>query len=73
MIAWAGYPYEGRVILGRHPEPLQEAVAGFDAERVQVLVTDVTEADALKHAVAAITERFGRIDTIADFTAKRTH
>ncbi|UIX29425.1 SDR family NAD(P)-dependent oxidoreductase [Streptomyces sp. GQFP] len=51
-------------VLGRRPEPLREAVAGFDAERVQVLGADVTDADALEHAVAAISERFGRLDVV---------
>jgi meso-butanediol dehydrogenase/(S,S)-butanediol dehydrogenase/diacetyl reductase len=90
MIAWASYPYQGRVVLitgagtgigratarafleqgasvavlGRHPEPLQEAVAGFDAERVQVLVADVTDPHALAGAVAAVVQRFGRLDVV---------
>jgi meso-butanediol dehydrogenase / (S,S)-butanediol dehydrogenase / diacetyl reductase len=90
MIAWAGYPYEGRVVLirgagtgigratarafleqgasaavlGRRPEPLHEAVADFDTERVQVLAADVTKADALARAVAAITERCDRLDVV---------
>jgi meso-butanediol dehydrogenase / (S,S)-butanediol dehydrogenase / diacetyl reductase len=90
VIAWAHYPYQGRVVLvtgagtgigratarafleqgasvavlGRRPEPLREAVAGFDAARVQVLGADVTEADALERAVAAVTERFGRLDVV---------
>jgi meso-butanediol dehydrogenase/(S,S)-butanediol dehydrogenase/diacetyl reductase len=51
-------------VLGRRPEPLQEAVAGFDAERAQVVVADVTDADALEGAVAAIIQRFGRIDVV---------
>ena len=50
--------------LGRRPEPLYEAVADFDAERVQVLAVDVTQADALESAVAAVTERFGRLDVV---------
>ncbi|MFJ3776125.1 SDR family NAD(P)-dependent oxidoreductase [Streptomyces sp. NPDC090075] len=90
MIAWARYPYQGRVVLvtgagtgigratarafleqgasvavlGRHPEPLREAVTGFDAERVQVLRADVTDAGALERAVAAVAERFGRLDVV---------
>ncbi|MGW1023628.1 SDR family NAD(P)-dependent oxidoreductase [Streptomyces sp. NPDC002577] len=90
MIAWAGYPYRGQVVLvtgagtgigratarafleqgasvavlGRSREPLQETAAGFDAERVLVLAADVTEADALERAVAAVTERFGRLDVV---------
>ncbi len=90
MIAWAHYPYQGRVVLvtgagtgigratarafleqgasvavlGRRPEPLREAVVGFDAERVQVVGADVTDADALEGAVAAVTERFGRLDVV---------
>ncbi|MZG15528.1 SDR family NAD(P)-dependent oxidoreductase [Streptomyces sp. SID5914] len=65
MIAWASYPYQGRVVLatgastgigrattrafleqgasvavlGRRPKPLHEAVADFDAARVQVVGT----------------------------------
>ncbi|MFJ8019306.1 SDR family NAD(P)-dependent oxidoreductase [Streptomyces sp. NPDC096311] len=51
-------------VLGRRPEPLHEAVAGFDTERVQVLGADVTDAAAMEAAVTAIVERFGRLDVV---------
>ncbi|OUD04652.1 3-oxoacyl-ACP reductase [Streptomyces swartbergensis] len=51
-------------VLGRREEPLRETVAGFDAERVLILAADVTDTDALQRAVAAITERFGRLDVV---------
>ncbi|MEU1514146.1 SDR family oxidoreductase [Streptomyces sp. NPDC005811] len=90
MIAWASYPYRGRVVLvtgagsgigratarafleqgagvavlGRRPEPLHETVAGFGTARVQVIAADVTDAGAQERAVAAVVERFGRLDVV---------
>ncbi|KDN77623.1 3-oxoacyl-ACP reductase [Streptomyces olindensis] len=51
-------------VLGRGREPLRETVAGFDAERVLVLTADVTDPVALERAVAAIGERFRRLDVV---------
>lgn len=51
-------------VLGRNREPLEETVAGFDGERAQVLVTDVTQTGLLESAVTAVTGRFGRLDVV---------
>jgi meso-butanediol dehydrogenase/(S,S)-butanediol dehydrogenase/diacetyl reductase len=51
-------------VLGRHPESLRETVAGFDGERAQVVVVDVTDAGLLESAVGSVTERFGRLDIV---------
>lgn len=90
MIAWATYPYTGRVVLvtgagsgigraiarafleqgacvaalGRSPEPLNESVAGFDANQTMVIPTDITDPAALTAAVTATRERFGRLDVV---------
>ncbi|MER5200811.1 SDR family NAD(P)-dependent oxidoreductase [Streptomyces sp. NPDC002755] len=51
-------------VLGRRPELLREAVADFGPDRHQVLEADVTDPDRLATAVAAVLERFGRIDVV---------
>jgi meso-butanediol dehydrogenase/(S,S)-butanediol dehydrogenase/diacetyl reductase len=51
-------------VLGRHPESLDETVAGFDGERAQVVVVDVTDVGPLESAVGSVTERFGRLDVV---------
>jgi meso-butanediol dehydrogenase/(S,S)-butanediol dehydrogenase/diacetyl reductase len=50
--------------LGRTPETLQEAVAGFDPARVHTCITDTTDAGALQDAIASIRDRYGRLDVV---------
>jgi NAD(P)-dependent dehydrogenase (short-subunit alcohol dehydrogenase family) len=52
-------------LVGRRLDPLQEtATHGGDASRTLVLPTDVTDADAVGAAFAAVTERWGRLDVL---------
>jgi NAD(P)-dependent dehydrogenase (short-subunit alcohol dehydrogenase family) len=57
----------GRVaILSRNAEELEEATSEIDSEgkRVFAIVADVTDEKALRHGVAEIVERWGRLDVV---------
>ena len=49
-------------VTGRHEQPLRETVEGFPEERVLVRTTDVADRAEVKGLVAAIADRFGRLD-----------
>ncbi|GAB90840.1 SDR family NAD(P)-dependent oxidoreductase [Gordonia rhizosphera] len=51
-------------VLGRTAETLEEAVSGFDPERVLICIADMTDPDGLAVAVTSINERFGRLDVV---------
>ncbi len=58
-------------IVGRTQEKLDAAAATIDAtgKRVSTHAADVRDADAVKTAVAAVLERFGRIDVLVNNAA----
>ncbi|MCM3688960.1 SDR family NAD(P)-dependent oxidoreductase [Kocuria rosea] len=49
-------------VTGRHEQPLRETVEEFPEERVLVRTTDVADRAEVEGLVAAIADRFGRLD-----------
>ncbi|MGX1739556.1 SDR family NAD(P)-dependent oxidoreductase [Corynebacterium flavescens] len=52
------------VVTGRNPKPLEESVAGYPGERTLTLVNDISDPAAGEELVAAVKEKFGRIDVV---------
>lgn len=53
-------------VVGRHEPPLRETVAGLPAERVLVHRADVADRAQVEGAVAAVAQRFGRLDVVVN-------
>lgn len=51
-------------VTGRHREPLEETIAGYPVERALTVVNDISEPAAGNELVAAVKEKFGRIDVV---------
>lgn len=57
------------VITGRRRERLEEALAGRPAERAVAMTADVSDAGQVAGLVAAVVERFGRLDVVVSNAA----
>jgi meso-butanediol dehydrogenase/(S,S)-butanediol dehydrogenase/diacetyl reductase len=53
-------------VVGRREQPLRETVAGFPPERVLVHAADVADRTQVEDAVAAVVERFNRLDVVVN-------
>ncbi|MFW6186447.1 MAG: SDR family NAD(P)-dependent oxidoreductase [Actinomycetota bacterium] len=56
----------GVCVVGRHEQPLRETVEGFPEERVLVRTADVADRAQVEDVVAAVVERFGRLDVVVN-------
>ncbi len=56
-------------VVGRRREKLQETLDGYDDARTLVVPADVSDPEAAEQVVAAVTERFGRLDVFVNNAA----
>lgn len=56
----------GVCVTGRHEQPLRETVEGFPDERVLLRTADVADRADVDGLVAAVAERFGRLDVVVN-------
>jgi len=54
------------VATGRNPDAVAKAIGGGKSEDLLILKLDVTKPDDAQAAVAAVTDRFGRIDVLVN-------
>lgn len=56
-------------VSGRHEATLDEALSGYPAERTLAVVSDIADPGGAKALVAAVLQRFGRLDVVVSNAA----